>query len=119
MAMMCYNTKKCNGCSSYKCDPEEGHMACWALQDGKKISEIILDVWNDNRDEENLDELNIWVSFIMCYGFTKKRILEYAAIRGIKYDTRDIDPDYPEDEPGSLIITKLDIIRLQKELKGE
>lgn len=118
MAMICHRKNKCNGCSSYRKDLEEDRMACWALEDGQKISDIILSVWEANYDEYRIDELSIWVSFIMGYGFSEVQILEYAAIRGIQYDPADSDPDYPEDAPGALVIKEETIARIKAELKG-
>lgn len=120
MAMIC-NKANCKACSCYRKDEEEDRMACWAKQDGKKIRDIILEVWRLNNieslkcDGAKLEDFNIWVSYIMCYGFSPEKILEFAEIRGIKHNPHDCDPDDDDDHYGALELDEKIIAILKEE----
>lgn len=76
--------------------------------DAKKIADIILEVWNAEKEEAggDLSDLNIWVSYIMGYGYSDYQIKEFAAIYGAEFDASDCDPDDEYDSFGALKITE-------------
>ena len=80
-------------------------------EDNDKISEIICDVWNNELDSGN-EEINIWISFFMSFGFSSDQILIYGKKYGLGHDPTECDPDDPNDIYGALVITQKDIDKI-------
>lgn len=96
---------------TYQCVMPAGDLA--REESERNISGIILDIWDS---EEDVACINVWVSYIMTYGYSEADIRAYAATRDINIDWSDCDPDYEYDAPGALVITSEIIESIREEV---
>lgn len=70
----------------------------------RNIAEIIKEVW-DNETEDDNDQIEIYVSYIMTYGYDPEAVIGFANKYGVIYDPDISDPEDEYDEGyGSLVI---------------
>ena len=83
----------------------------------KNIKDIIIETYEEEAklQDEDFDDFYIFISTIMCYGYSPDEIEEFAMKYGIEIDPDDVDPDDEYDTGfGSLEVNKAKI----KELKN-
>ena len=70
----------------------------------RNIAEIIKEVW-DNEAEDDNDQIEVYVSYIMTYGYDPAAVIGFANKYGVIYDPDLSDPEDEYDEGyGSLVI---------------
>ena len=70
----------------------------------RNIAEIIKEVW-ENEAEDDSDQIEIYVSYIMTYGYDPATVIGFANKYGVIYDPDISDPEDEYDEGyGSLVI---------------
>ena len=70
----------------------------------RNIAEIIKEVW-DNEAEDDNDQIEVYVSYIMTYGYDPVEVIGFANKYGVIYDPDLSDPEDEYDEGyGSLVI---------------
>ena len=92
------------------------------LRDGaeRNIKAIIIETYEEEAkfQDEDFDDLYIFVSTITAYGYSKDEIEEFATKYGIRIIPDDVDPDDEYDTGfGSLEVDKAKIEELKKTIR--
>ena len=78
-----------------------------ATKDEQKIADIIKEAWdNELWDGDRPEEIEIYASYIMTYGYSISEIVAFTEKYGIVYDPELSDPEDADDIYGSLIINE-------------